>query len=44
MMQTLATPYDEHQKRFLLQWGRSIAPPQAGFGIEGRRQADADQP
>jgi glucoamylase len=27
MMQTLATPYDEHQRRFLLQWGRSISPP-----------------
>ena len=27
MMQTLATPYDEHQKRFLLQWTRSISPP-----------------
>ena len=26
MMQTLATPYEEHQKRFLLQWSRSIAP------------------
>ena len=30
MMQTLATPYDEHQRRFLLQWGRSIAPPRLG--------------
>jgi glucoamylase len=27
MMQTLATPYDEHQKRFLLQWTRSVSPP-----------------
>jgi glucoamylase len=27
MMQTLATPYEEHQRRFLLQWGRSISPP-----------------
>ena len=27
MMQTLATPYEEHQSRFLLQWGRSISPP-----------------
>jgi glucoamylase len=27
MMQTLATPYLEHQRRFLLQWGRSISPP-----------------
>jgi glucoamylase len=27
LMQTLATPYDEHQRRFLLQWGRSISPP-----------------
>ena len=26
MMQTLATPYDEHQERFLLQWTRSISP------------------
>ncbi len=27
MMQTLATPYEEHQKRFLLQWTRSVSPP-----------------
>jgi glucoamylase len=27
MMQTLATPYDEHQRRFLLQWTRSVSPP-----------------
>ncbi len=27
LMQTLATPYDEHQKRFLLQWTRSVSPP-----------------
>jgi glucoamylase len=27
MMQTLSTPYIEHQRRFLLQWGRSISPP-----------------
>jgi glucoamylase len=27
LMQTLATPYAEHQRRFLLQWGRSISPP-----------------
>ena len=27
MMQTLATPYEDHQKRFLLQWTRSISPP-----------------
>ncbi len=27
MMQTLATPYEEHQRRFLLQWTRSISPP-----------------
>jgi glucoamylase len=26
LMQTLATPYDEHQKRFLMQWTRSISP------------------
>jgi glucoamylase len=26
MMQTLATPYAEHQARFLLQWGRSAQP------------------
>jgi glucoamylase len=26
LMQTLATPYDEHQERFLLQWTRSISP------------------
>jgi glucoamylase len=26
MMQTLATPYDEHQQRFLLQWTRAISP------------------
>ncbi len=26
MMQTLSTPYDEHQNRFLLQWTRSISP------------------
>ncbi len=26
MMQTLATPYEEHQKRFLLQWSRSDMP------------------
>jgi glucoamylase len=25
LMQTLSTPYDEHQKRFLLQWTRSIS-------------------
>jgi glucoamylase len=27
MMQTLATSYEEHLKRFLLQWTRSISPP-----------------
>jgi glucoamylase len=27
MMQTLSTPYIEHQRRFLLQWTRSISPP-----------------
>jgi glucoamylase len=27
LMQTLATPYEEHQKRFLLQWTRSVSPP-----------------
>jgi glucoamylase len=26
MMQTLSTPYEEHQDRFLLQWTRSISP------------------
>jgi glucoamylase len=26
MMQTLATPYDQHLKRFLVQWGRSAMP------------------
>jgi glucoamylase len=26
MMQTLATPYEEHLERFLLQWTRSISP------------------
>jgi glucoamylase len=27
LMQTLATPYQEHQQRFLLQWTRSVSPP-----------------
>jgi len=27
MMQTLSTPYIEHQKRFLLQWSRAVSPP-----------------
>jgi glucoamylase len=27
MMQTLSTPYIDHQKRFLLQWTRSVSPP-----------------
>src|SRR5271168_4856882 len=27
LMETLSTPYADHQKRFLLQWGRSISPP-----------------
>ena len=49
MMQTLATPYDEHQKRFLLQWTRSISPPRQSIVASvcrshGWRQADAHQP
>ena len=44
MMQTLATPYIEHQKRFLLQWTRSISPPRLASAVDGWRQADADQP
>ncbi len=30
MMQTLSTPYIDHQKRFLLQWTRSVSPPRLG--------------
>jgi glucoamylase len=34
MMQTLATPYEEHQKRFLLQWTRSVSPPRLSFAAK----------
>jgi glucoamylase len=38
MMETLATPYDEHLKRFLVQWGRSISPPRlASVSKDGGR-------
>jgi glucoamylase len=38
MMQTLATPYADHQKRFLVQWGRSVAPAQlAKVSTDGGR-------
>ena len=38
MMQTLATPYAEHQARFLLQWGRSGMPEKlAKFAKDGGR-------
>jgi glucoamylase len=36
MMQTLATSYDEHLRRFLLQWSRSISPKRlAGASKDG---------
>jgi glucoamylase len=36
MMQTLSTPYIEHQKRFLLQWTRSVSPPRlASAAMDG---------
>src|SRR5216683_7406070 len=35
MMQTLATPYDEHQRRFLLQWGRSVSPKLSSASKDG---------
>jgi glucoamylase len=38
MMETLATPYDEHQRRFLEQWKRSISPPRlAAVAKDGGR-------
>ncbi len=44
MMQTLATPYEEHQKRFLLQWSRSIAPARLAAPSTDGGKPDADQP
>jgi glucoamylase len=36
LMETLSTPYIEHQKRFLLQWTRSISPPRlASASMDG---------
>jgi glucoamylase len=35
MMQTLATPYDEHLKRFLLQWTRAVSPKLASASKDG---------
>jgi len=35
MMQTLATPYEEHQRRFLLQWTRSVSPKLSSASKDG---------
>ncbi len=37
MMETLATSYGEHQRRFLLQWGRSTPPRLASAAKDGGR-------
>jgi glucoamylase len=35
MMQTLATPYEEHQRRFLLQWTRAVSPKLSSASKDG---------